>query len=574
MSTADTFLLTLGVDDQGSIKVQNFKKQVEGAGDGADDAGKKLEKSSGGFRALGFASAQLGNELGVPFRASHMLGTKVEELSQTKFPAYGAAMGVAGAAALALVGGIVYLVNHKKQLREELEKSVTALSADMDALYSSEQKTKALQKATQELALAKRPELLEKESNLLYETTKAYGKLTQEMEHLKEVQAGVFLDQAESGGFNGLTDNLDKLQRKIAIAGAEIKKQTTTMGLHASDADMGYSESERLGSIAAYNKAVTQIWQQEGLSFKELMEAEKNDFQSLTDAKLASMTNEDQQRDYKAQRDIERAAMVAQKTIDHTKAMEQAEVDLQKTILDGMNAQIARQQSVAQSTGNINQFLPGVIAGFDQLNGSAAAAQEQQMKAFDAESIRREKDFQESGQLEKFQAERSIARDNLVKDTLGKNVNSRIDGLASAANFMNSMYASWSAGSSKNAKDTFDAQKKSSYATAICNTAAGIAKCFGAYGFWEALGYGALIGIAGAAQINAISSTSFDGGGSVAIPSGGFGSTAATSDQTTASNIVASPVTNVYVGGDVLDMDQFSRKMLPSIKKAEMDNVR
>jgi len=156
----DAYILSLEVDDNGSVVIKNFKKNVEDAGGAADKSGKQAgEAGEGGFRLFGIAAAKAGDQIGIPFRASNMLGTQVEKLAKFAFPAWGTALGVAGGAAMVAAGVTMYLIERKKKLREELDKTITALQGEVDELYKNTVGTSGLYQAKQLLLNVEREQL-------------------------------------------------------------------------------------------------------------------------------------------------------------------------------------------------------------------------------------------------------------------------------------------------------------------------------------------------------------------------------------------------------------------------------
>jgi hypothetical protein len=562
-----TAILTLGLfsDDEGTIQLQNFRKRAKDTSEKAVETGKQLDKSSGGFRAAGFASEKLAEEVGVSGRAANMLGDRVADMSRVAFPAYGVALGLASAATLALAGGIVYLINHKQQLREGLEKSVTAMTADMDQLYSSEQKTKALQRVTQEVAQAKRAELIAKEGNLIYETTEAYKKLTKELSFLREVQSGAFLDQAEGGGYGGLTNNIERIQNKAGESVAEINLRTEAQRLHLAEPDMGYAESERMTAVVSYNKTVTQIWQLQGTSFEQQMQAEKKDFEDMTEAKLAAMTNAERVADFTAQRRIELKAMMAQKTIDQAKRMNERQAAINSATLDGMQKDQARQELVSQSTANVNKNLPAIINGLHQTTEQSKSQQLLNDKVYWAEAYIKRKEYSTTEEKEAFMAERQIAFSNMQEGRDAKYQRNQLDMFEAVGNFGIEIGMNIAQGSRKNEKEKLEIQKALLCTQAVSNMVYGVVKAYMDYGYVYGTVIAALIIWACGVQISNINGCSFDGGGTVTIPQ--------PSDYMTDANIMREPVTNIYVTGDVIDLKLYLSRILPDIKHTEKINV-
>ncbi len=215
----ETFLLTLEVDDQGSIKVQNFKKNVEEVGGATEKTGKQAE---GGFHIFGVAASKGAEAVGVPYRASHLLGTKVEELARKTFPAWGTALGVAGGAAVVAAGAIMFLYERKKQLREETAKHVDDLKGEVLALYSDVEQSLALKDATIALGQAKKIMLefelakkLRDENEEYDKQIEKYNKLVEAFNKGKGIIEGVSMQET--------SDWIDEIGAKVDTLGAQIK---------------------------------------------------------------------------------------------------------------------------------------------------------------------------------------------------------------------------------------------------------------------------------------------------------------------------------------------------------------
>lgn len=229
---AETFLLTLEVDDQGSIKVQNFKKQVEDAGTGTEKAGKQAaEAGHGGFNIFGLAVAKSTEEVGLNFRASHMLGTRVEEIARRTFPAWGMAFNAVGVAALVGLGFINQYREAAQRKREETERNIKALEDEVRALYSNKLETYEVQKAHEALALAKRRIWQDEVSDKINQESLALQNLEKEYKDLTTDMSGYY-DAMRDFGYE--TENQDKseieskkraVQQKIDVAKKEMNEQ-------------------------------------------------------------------------------------------------------------------------------------------------------------------------------------------------------------------------------------------------------------------------------------------------------------------------------------------------------------
>lgn len=123
---SETFLMTLEVDDNGTIKVQNFKKHVEDAGKATEKAGKQSEASRLGIIAFGDAVQNSAQAIGIHGQASRQLGNSVERMAFSVFPAWGAALGVGVLAGTAAVSVITHLIDRNNKLAEEAKKAAEA----------------------------------------------------------------------------------------------------------------------------------------------------------------------------------------------------------------------------------------------------------------------------------------------------------------------------------------------------------------------------------------------------------------------------------------------------------------
>ncbi len=141
-----------------------------------------LDKSSKGFHLLGIAAGKAGESIGVPFQASHMLGTKVAEMARSTFPAWGTALGGVGIAALAATTIISKLVESHKQHSEEIKVEIENLSKLTDELYKDTYATADLSKAQMALAESARITLTHKLAEQYQEQYEKLQKLNKEAE--------------------------------------------------------------------------------------------------------------------------------------------------------------------------------------------------------------------------------------------------------------------------------------------------------------------------------------------------------------------------------------------------------
>jgi tetrahydromethanopterin S-methyltransferase subunit G len=192
------------------------------------DKGKKTgEVGSGGFRALGFASSQLAQDLGVPFRASHLLGTKIEEMAKSSFPAWGAALGVFGIALVVAVGAVAYFTEQAKKKREEIDKNVKALEGEVSALQGGKIETINTRIADEQLLRVKKEVLSSEFAKKIQNETEEFKKLNEEIKTggglwekiTRFMKASLTTDPDE--GAKGVWATYDKLTQTAQKAAAD-----------------------------------------------------------------------------------------------------------------------------------------------------------------------------------------------------------------------------------------------------------------------------------------------------------------------------------------------------------------
>jgi hypothetical protein len=581
---ADAYVLSLEVDDNGTVKVQNFKKTVEDAGAGAEKAGKKAkEAGDGGFRILGLAVAKGTEGIGLNFKASHMLGNKVEELAKKSFPAWGLALGVAGGAALAVGSAVFMLIEHKKKLREELDKNIASMQGEVDQLYKNTHQSREYTKAQYEGLQVEREQL---QLKLAARYEDDYEKLKKLNKEAKD-GPGIFriLGEHMKASFSFSGDNsIEALRNKIQQLknDSSLASQKLAADLEMTyqqilkynkkptlDTFQGYGNEQRLSQEVSYTTAVKTLWEQQGVGYQDLQKKELEIFNLTTQQKLSGMDSGAQKQDYLATREVELAGFVAKQKNDIAKKQFDFESQLQDQRLAMMQQSAAQTETINNSFSSFNQYLPGVIGA---MTSTLSEQNEQQTKAFDAQTLKQKATFQAIDEKDAYVKGRMGDRNAMLDQQQRAAANRTINNYSAIASFGMDMYTALAKGGSKSAKEQFEAQKKANLGHAIVSTASGIARAFADYQYPLSLAIAALVGIAGIAQVSAINSTSYDGGGTPAAVSTASSSLSG-EDTAKPQYNMGGPVTNIYVTGDVLDMDQFSRKIYPSIKKAERDGT-
>jgi len=235
MGIGENFIITLEVQDDGSIKLQNFRKSVDDAGTASDGMGEKTkvagDTGTKSFHTLGLAAGRLAENFGIPFRAAHMLGTEVKDMAQNSFPMWGAAL-ASGTIALALgAAGIIKYVEHKKKMEEQTVASAEALTKELLGMEQYKEKTLAQIQATQALNEAERKLAINELEKAIRIKTKAMEEQLKAAKDLAATLPAMMLGEAWTGeaeqmkGFDEFTGKvMENTVLKTNKIRAEIKK--------------------------------------------------------------------------------------------------------------------------------------------------------------------------------------------------------------------------------------------------------------------------------------------------------------------------------------------------------------
>jgi hypothetical protein len=142
--TGDTTGLMKALSDAG-VNVDKFSASTKKSG----------EMAAEGLLLIPISASEAARSLGLPGPVARKLGTEIER-TISSFGAFSTAIGLS---AIAVAGGIaVYekYISWKKQLREELEKSVSGLWSETQMLYANQAANAGLQRASYDLTVAKK----------------------------------------------------------------------------------------------------------------------------------------------------------------------------------------------------------------------------------------------------------------------------------------------------------------------------------------------------------------------------------------------------------------------------------
>jgi hypothetical protein len=185
----DPIELIITLDEEGVISGSaKVKEAVGGIGDAAENTGQQTEdagkKGEGGMHLMGFAAAKLGEDLGIPFRASHVLGTRVAQMAGSEFPALIGAFTTVAIGGAIVVGVVENLIEAHKKHEEELAKETQALEGQLSEMDKLRLKTLEVIAAMQvqstrasQLLFDTLPEKIETAQKKVQDLTKDYQKL-------------------------------------------------------------------------------------------------------------------------------------------------------------------------------------------------------------------------------------------------------------------------------------------------------------------------------------------------------------------------------------------------------------
>lgn len=442
-----------------------------------DKAAKGAEAGQGGFRMLGLASAKLGEQLGIPFQATHVLGTKVADLAKNTFPAWGMALGTASIAIAADVIITQQLIERKQKLREELDKQIAALTAITDGLYKNTQQSDRLTRALYDQAQAGRVVLQIKLKELYQDQYEQLKKLNAEVEKgpgtwkTFGMAFGSVLS-AIGNGTSGVDEFYKSLHKLTETGPANVRKMATDLEVTAARiADL--NRNVTIGNYSGSDQTLAK--QRAGLIAYRAWVIELQDEQKKIDAEAR----------VKEWGDTEewlgrRTALVMQH--------KQNEINFEATYTSAL-------VELSQTRGDtIEEQQQREIAAFD----AAAAAKYSSLKTLDEQ--------------QEFLTKNNIARETLQAKHGIQTDEMRWASAQSTTGNMSQAFALMYKLGGENARKYFETYKIASAAETIISTARGAMKAIGQDG-WVGYVEAAAIIAMGAAQLASIQAQSFNGGG-------------------------------------------------------------
>lgn len=368
----ETYLLTLEVEDNGTVKVQRFKQNLEAAGGATEKAGKQTEAGRMGFFLLGEAAEEAGRTVGVSGQVMRQVGTTVENVAARSFPKWGAALGVAGLAGTAVVGVVTMLIDRKKRLAEETLKAASAAEDWIDKARTSTKETWELRDANERLweVEKKRSEFNLKQGIAVEE--EKIADLAAKARRIKwwienDPDGGSLAGMIIAGTRKSRSKNLEDaelelesahaaLQRKKALlaieegAGGGVKRKIEGKdGGKTTDEDL---YAKRLQDEADYARASLGLSLARGDAEDRILLASLDAFDAAAIAKAQKLKDQDELKVHWALADMDRQTLV----LNHEKQVAEEQRRIQdKTAQNFAKNEQLKRQAMAQTAGNFSQ---------------------------------------------------------------------------------------------------------------------------------------------------------------------------------------------------------------------------
>ncbi len=368
----DAYILALEVDDNGTIKIQNFKKNVEGAGAATEKAGKQTEAGRMGFFLLGEAIEETGRTAGISGQVMRRVGNTVEDVAARSFPRWGAALGIAGIAGTALVGVVATLIDRKQKLREETLKAASAAEEWVLKARISTKETGALRDANERLweSEKKRAEFSLKQGISAEEEKIAdlSGKV-QRIKRWIEIDPdavsvyGMMIAGTKKSRIKNLQDAelemesaIAGLQKKYALQdiaggkGGGVKRKVEGEKPGKTPGDI---YAEQLQAEADYARASVGLATARGDDLTQIQQLEIDAFDAAAQAKAATLKDEDDLKAYWALVDMDRQTLALnqeRQTADAKKKISD------KDLADFQRNEQFKRQAMVQTAGNFAQM--------------------------------------------------------------------------------------------------------------------------------------------------------------------------------------------------------------------------
>lgn len=235
--------IIITTDSSGAITgIQTANGEFEKVVPAAESAGKAMrevgETGSASFHLAGHAAAKLGEDIGIPYRASLMLGNQMAHMAATAIPGWGWALAGATIAAAVGVGVIEHFSKAEEKRREELEKSTAAEFTSTQSLYANALATEALTKDKERLAEVDQRTFLRETPKLIEMQTKEMQKLYEQLEGGSEAILSAnervrFSFTNTASGYaekaKVVKDESDAIQEKIDKLAQSIKQEQDQM---------------------------------------------------------------------------------------------------------------------------------------------------------------------------------------------------------------------------------------------------------------------------------------------------------------------------------------------------------
>jgi hypothetical protein len=317
-------------------------KQVATMGSEVKNGG---ELGQAGMRVLAASTHEAAAALGVPGPIARRLVSQIEETVES-FGKFAGAIGGSIIVIAAIIGTIKALIEHKKNLQEEVAKSADTLFGETDAMWKNRGVTDEVAQATERLYLAKRNMamlmLSEKIRNENEELKKQKEVLDTVLNATHGIEVGSELNEKYK---TQLSAKYGLIQAERAM---DIAHLNDLRANKATENELrGFGVAQVMGIEVEKEKALLDIRKNQGIfSMREQMDAELSLFDSATAQKLTAMSQAGASaQEISAQfdvMDLQRQALQAQQAMTIRKEESQMmsiAVDEEKALLDLRKAQ-------------------------------------------------------------------------------------------------------------------------------------------------------------------------------------------------------------------------------------------
>lgn len=370
----------ISAEDLTKLGTESAKKNLQEFG---AEAEKHAGKGSAAFKGFGFAAKGVAYELGVTGGMAKLFSHEAVDMASSMGTA-AIGLGVVSIAALATAKVYAHFSEQSQKLRETTLKNADASMTWIDAARIDKKETDSLRQAKDELWKVEKDRAQWNLEKGIKEEMKVISELTAKVEEQKRRATMKGDDQGHSLMFTMIYGKKDKRQSDFREGELELRDHIAKLGIMYADLELitGKGKLHRAGTAVPLSPAFTQfefeqmqewmllerskvekqknldsestylaarsnLYKSYGATAEELYQADLAAFDAVTAAKLNAMQNEDDQKEYFAQRSMERMAKEAQQQEQTEKMKQQAVVGT----LSNMSSAFSIMSSLGQKHG-------------------------------------------------------------------------------------------------------------------------------------------------------------------------------------------------------------------------------